>query len=375
MWVSIVLPVTLWVLLHVTLQKKVQTPPVSLTEAASHDWCSSSVVICHILAEQVKLTWAASLHSQATFQQGAEPYKPPHGSIRDVPANRTSACHPLWLCLHLPRNVFLHFFLDFTMSLFNTQGARCQCIHAPGFGGRSSADRTSRWRCSGTQSRKCLDSQWRKHQQWYPSGWDDVSEWFTTHTFCTGGRQPRCAPAAGVCTCNGQGSSKSEGHTGMPDIGILEPDMARGGVAQKEPPQSRSCAACTCKRKRVFVLAKVCAVSREDHRVARYCTCVCRNTACRAQWVYSPSLLEPHSSRRACSSAAEETSFSCMPHTALEWTECLHHHRPQSFKRQTKKKKQPEILLDTLFWCFCVKSWPEIKGNCGVSAVTNLRRM
>lgn len=35
--------------------------------------------------------------------------------------------------------------------------------------------------------------------------------------------------------------------------------------------------------KRVFVLAKVCAVTSEDHHVVRYCTCVCRNTACRAQ--------------------------------------------------------------------------------------------
>lgn len=35
--------------------------------------------------------------------------------------------------------------------------------------------------------------------------------------------------------------------------------------------------------KRVFVLANVCAVNSEDHRVVRCCTCVCRNTACRAQ--------------------------------------------------------------------------------------------
>lgn len=73
---------------------------------------------------RVNLTWAGSPLTQVTFQQGAEPYEPPHGSVGDVPAHRASAGHPLWLCLHLPTHffkllIFLGFYDEFTVNYWS----------------------------------------------------------------------------------------------------------------------------------------------------------------------------------------------------------------------------------------------------------------
>lgn len=277
MWISIVVPVTLWVLLRVTLQKKAQTPPVSLTEAASHDCCSSSVAVSRLSVTYWPSEWSSPEPRASTARPPSNkelnPMSPPmaaYGTSQPTGRPRATLSDFVSTC----QERFLRFYDEFI------KYTRCQISVCPRTRvwweelGWPHQQVKVLWNPEQEMPGKSMKELWTVVSVWMRWCHGSWKEWCTTHTFCTDGRQPRCAPAAGVCTGNGQGSSKSEGRTGMPDSGILEPGTARGGVAQKEPPQSRSCAACTWTQTRACVGEGVCCDQRGSPCCALLHLCV-----------------------------------------------------------------------------------------------------
>lgn len=244
------------------------------------------------------------------------------------------------------------------MNLPSTIGPGSVC-DSPGYGGRSSAEHTYRWRCSGRRCRRCLKG--KKKTQKKRRGFLFSFSLFLwvkgrqlTHISCTDVHRPRCGRVAGVCTCTVQAWTRTEARICRRCTCSRGPGRANTGGALQEPPRSRSGAACTCTRASMYISE---CVGRQGEEIAScvWCrTCVCRNTACRARRLYSLGPQGPRSSHTAGSSAAGGPSSFCRPRTAPEWTGSLRHHRPRSFKNTEQTVSRPTV--HNTRWCFFEKS-------------------